>query len=146
MSDNPTSEKRKTPYFIPRTAPPTKEGVEALRNDFHDALARQKAARPSRDAVDFAIEVLRQVKSSDKGLAGQCNVAIEALSTLIPEGHRTALPPNEARDWAWNKLQRDVGTEGWTAADSGNYYGFYCHGWQARGQYEEQRLRGNNQD
>jgi len=36
---------RKTPYFIPRTAPPTKEGVEQLRREFYAAVA---AATPAR--------------------------------------------------------------------------------------------------
>lgn len=33
-----TTEKSKTPYFIPDTAPPTKEGVEALRREFYAGL------------------------------------------------------------------------------------------------------------
>ncbi|WP_269765783.1 hypothetical protein [Burkholderia ubonensis] len=39
------------PYFIPKTAPATKEGVERLRKEFYDALAASRRAaevRPGR--------------------------------------------------------------------------------------------------
>jgi hypothetical protein len=36
---------RKTPYFIPRTAPPTKEGVEQLRREFYAAVAARTRAK-----------------------------------------------------------------------------------------------------
>lgn len=30
--------KSRTPYFLPKTAPPTKEGVERLRKEFYAAM------------------------------------------------------------------------------------------------------------
>jgi len=36
---------RKTPYFIPRTAPPTKEGVDRLRREFYAAVSAARCAR-----------------------------------------------------------------------------------------------------
>jgi hypothetical protein len=35
----------RTPYFIPRTAPPTKKGVEKLRREFYAAVAAATRAR-----------------------------------------------------------------------------------------------------
>ena len=142
MDDNPKRERRRTPYFIPKTAPPTREGVERLRSEFHKAVAQAQSGLPSADAVEFAIQLLREVRAAEGKFAGQCGVAIEALSTLIPEGHRTAMSPDEARSWAWEQIKRDVGTDGWTVGDSINYYGFFCHGWRTRGQYDEQRSEG----
>jgi hypothetical protein len=40
------TEKSKTPYFIPKTAPATKEGVEALRREFYGALSDARARAP----------------------------------------------------------------------------------------------------
>lgn len=51
----------------------------------------------------------------------------------------TFMTADQARDWAWNKVREDVGTEGWTVMDSVNYYGFYMWGWNYRAQYELQR-------
>jgi hypothetical protein len=33
-------EKSKTPYFIPKTVPPTKAGIDKLRAEFYTALRR----------------------------------------------------------------------------------------------------------
>ena len=45
----------------------------------------------------------------------------------------------ECRKLAWEEVKRLVGAEKWTVGDSGNYYGFYCWGWDMRRQYNEQR-------
>ncbi|WP_230847713.1 DUF4406 domain-containing protein [Comamonas testosteroni] len=44
-----------------------------------------------------------------------------------------------AREWAWDKVREEVGTQSWTAGDSFNFHGFYLWGWNYRGQYELQR-------
>ena len=139
---DPNQARSRTPFFIPKTAPATPEGLERLRNELRQALPQEVSGKPGLDAVECAIQVLREVKAAEGKFAGQCAVAIEALSTLIPEGHRTAMSPDDARSWAWEQIKRDVGTEGWTVGDSVNYYGFFCHGWRTRGQYDEQRSEG----
>lgn len=45
----------------------------------------------------------------------------------------------QAEKWAWKQVKLDVGTDGWTAGDSGNYFGFFLWGWRYRAQYERQR-------
>ena len=102
--------------------------------------AQAHRGKPSPDAVAYAIKVLQQVEAADATLAVPCAVAIEGLNNLIPDAPRSAMEQGKARSWAWSEIKRDVGTEGWTTGESINYYGFFCHGWEARGQYEQQRL------
>lgn len=51
----------------------------------------------------------------------------------------TLMTEDRACTWAWDQVREDVGTEGWTAGDSCNFYGFFLWGWNYRGQYETQR-------
>lgn len=51
----------------------------------------------------------------------------------------TFMTEDRAREWAWDKVREEVGTNGWTAGDSSNFYGFYLWGWNYRAQYELQR-------
>ena len=59
----------------------------------------------------------------------------------VPDGvvEPTYMTVEQGRDWAWKDVKKDVGTEGWTAGDNGNYFGFFVHGWNYRGQFEKQR-------
>lgn len=50
----------------------------------------------------------------------------------------TLMTEDRACTWAWDQVQQDVGTKGWTAGDSCNFYGFFLWGWNYRGQYETQ--------
>lgn len=49
---------------------------------------------------------------------------------------------NEAREWAWQQVREQVGTENWTAGEAATYFGFFCWGWQYRAQLESQRNAG----
>ena len=51
----------------------------------------------------------------------------------------TYLTEDQGREWAWKDVKKDVGTKGWTAGDNGNFFGFFVHGWNYRGQFEKQR-------
>ena len=51
----------------------------------------------------------------------------------------TYMTEDQGRDWAWKDVKKDVGTKGWTAGDNGNFFGFFLHGWNYRGQFEKQR-------
>lgn len=59
----------------------------------------------------------------------------------VPDGavEPTFMTEDQGRAWAWKDVKKDVGTEGWTAGDNGNYFGFFVHGWNYRGQFEKQR-------
>jgi hypothetical protein len=59
----------------------------------------------------------------------------------VPDGmvDPTYMTEEQGRDWAWKDVKKDVGTSGWTAGDNGNYFGFFAHGWNYRGQFEKQR-------
>ena len=51
----------------------------------------------------------------------------------------TLMTEDQASRWAWDQIREEVGTKGWTAGDSSNFFGFFLHGWNYRGQYELQR-------
>ncbi len=51
----------------------------------------------------------------------------------------TFMTEDGARDWAWDKVREEVGTQSWTAGESFNFHGFYLWGWNYRAQYELQR-------
>jgi hypothetical protein len=51
----------------------------------------------------------------------------------------TCMTEEQAESWAWKQVKLDVGTDGWTAGDSGNYFGFFLWGWRYRAQYQRQR-------
>jgi hypothetical protein len=51
----------------------------------------------------------------------------------------TCMTEEQAEKWAWKQIKLDVGTDGWTAGDSCNYFGFFLWGWRYRAQYERQR-------
>lgn len=51
----------------------------------------------------------------------------------------TLMTEDQASKWAWDRVRQDVGTDGWTTGDSCNFFGFFLHGWNYRGQYELQR-------
>ena len=70
--------------------------------------------------------------------------ALAATSAAAPAAVAGSAPctfmtEDRAREWAWNKVREEVGTNGWTAGDSSNFYGFYLWGWNYRAQYELQR-------
>lgn len=52
---------------------------------------------------------------------------------------RTDMTDEQASKWAWEQVKDQVGTKGWTAGESGTYYGFFLWGWRYREQYESQR-------
>ncbi len=54
-------------------------------------------------------------------------------------GPRTYMTDEQAEKWAWEQVKDQVGTKGWTAGESGTYYGFFLWGWRYREQYESQR-------
>lgn len=51
----------------------------------------------------------------------------------------TFMTVDQACEWGWGDVRKEVGTQGWTTGDSCNFYGFYLWGWNYRGQYELQR-------
>lgn len=51
----------------------------------------------------------------------------------------TFMTVDQACKWGWGQVREELGTEGWTTGDSCNFYGFFLHGWNYRGQYELQR-------
>lgn len=69
-------------------------------------------------------------------LAGQRPAAANAEGRSEP---RTLMTDDAAQAWAWDQVKLEVGTSGWTAGDSCNYYGFFLWGWRYRAQYERQR-------
>ena len=72
--------------------------------------------------------------------AGGESVAAPTIDAPIVQAEPvTLMTERQAEDWAWKQVKRDVGTEGWTAGDSGNYYGFFLWGWRYRAQYERQK-------
>ena len=67
-----------------------------------------------------------------------------AQQAVQPSPEATSIAPtlmtnDQAIAWAWADVRKDVGTENWTTGDSCNFYGFFLHGWNYRGQYELQR-------
>lgn len=56
-----------------------------------------------------------------------------------PAAPVTLMTEDQASRWAWDQIREEVGTKGWTAGDSSNFFGFFLHGWNYRGQYELQR-------
>jgi hypothetical protein len=95
------------------------------------ANGQKKAAKISLEPMVRAVELLR-------ASTPQADAAIAAGGAQEPNPV-TYMTEDEARDWSWKQVKRDVGTEGWTAGDSNNYFGFFCWGWNTRGQYERQR-------
>lgn len=51
----------------------------------------------------------------------------------------TFMDERQAQDWAWKAVRKDCGAGTWTTGESGNYFGFFLHGWRYREQYEKQR-------
>ncbi|ABX34551.1 hypothetical protein Daci_1911 [Delftia acidovorans SPH-1] len=64
----------------------------------------------------------------------QAAPALEAPAAPV-----TLMTEDQASRWAWDQIREEVGTKGWTAGDSSNFFGFFLHGWNYRGQYELQR-------
>ena len=54
------------------------------------------------------------------------------------QDERTYMGDKQAYEWAWDQVKRDVGTDGWTCGEHGNYFGFFLHGWRYGKQYERQ--------
>ena len=73
----------------------------------------------------------------------------ERLSKLYTEASqpeqttfaRTYMTDEQARAWAWSQVKDDVGTNGWTGGDHCTYSGFFNMGWNARKQFEKQRVQ-----
>lgn len=63
----------------------------------------------------------------------------EAQSVPAPIAFSENADADMCRTWAWEQVKKDVTTDSWTIGDSGNFYGFYCWGWDMRRQYNEQR-------
>lgn len=63
----------------------------------------------------------------------------EAQSKPAPIAFSENADADMCRTWAWEQVKKDVTTDSWTIGDSGNFYGFYCWGWDMRRQYNEQR-------
>lgn len=51
----------------------------------------------------------------------------------------TFMDERQAQDWAWKAVRKDCDDGTWTTGESGNYFGFFLHGWRYREQYEKQR-------
>lgn len=73
---------------------------------------------------------------------------IKALRQRIAELESLPVPPvmysensdaDHCRQQAWKQVKDEVSTDGWSTSDSVNYFGFFCWGWDARRQYNEQR-------
>jgi len=65
--------------------------------------------------------------------------ATAAPALEAPAAPVTLMTEDQASRWAWDQIREEVGTKGWTAGDSSNFFGFFLHGWNYRGQYELQR-------
>ena len=65
--------------------------------------------------------------------------AHKAPALEAPAAPVTLMTEDQASRWAWDQIREEVGTKGWTAGDSSNFFGFFLHGWNYRGQYELQR-------
>lgn len=65
--------------------------------------------------------------------------AAAALAAAPKPAAPTLMTEDQASKWAWDQVRQEVSTEGWTAGDSCNFFGFFMHGWRYRGQYELQR-------
>ncbi|WP_315125201.1 hypothetical protein [Comamonas antarctica] len=66
----------------------------------------------------------------------------QCLHQIAEPTPATYLTEDAACNWAWDQVRQDVGTEGWTAGDSGNFFGFFLWGWNYRGKYAAQRAAG----
>ena len=97
------------------------------------------AATPAGSAVQCTCP------SGDGSLQWPCPAHPPTASTLAaPAGVAEPTPitfmtEDRAREWAWDKVREEVGTQSWTAGESFNFHGFYLWGWNYRAQYELQR-------
>ncbi len=91
----------------------------------------ESAGATDRDGTPATYKTLYMAMVGASPAAAPDAVAGSAPCTLMTE--------DQARDWAWNKVREDLGTEGWTVMDSVNYHGLYMWGWKYRAQYERQR-------
>jgi hypothetical protein len=113
---------------------------------YDDLIARLRHAdtphaMPS-DIETLTDEAATALEALQRELAAALASPQPAVAQADAEGERvTCMTEDQARDWAWKKVRRDVGTEDWTTGDHCNYFGFYCWGWTARAQYEKQRPR-----
>jgi len=107
-----------------------------------------KAAREALAAspqVEVAPQAEQQVVCSPNCFWGDCPPCVAAgvqekqAEQVAKAGPRTLMGEEQAEKWAWEQVKKDVGTKGWTAGDSCNYFGFFLWGWRYRKQYERQR-------
>jgi hypothetical protein len=84
MEECPNLEKRKTPYFIPKTAPATVEGVARLREEFYGAVrsARLTEGHPLHAAQD-AVDLLDRLGSGFPVSHRECSDARDGLKALL---------------------------------------------------------------
>lgn len=84
MEECSCNEKSKTPYFIPKTAPATVQGVERLRNEFYGVVRRaHPKSRDPRQVIQAAIDVLNRVEVGAAVSAQACSAAREGLNDLL---------------------------------------------------------------
>ena len=83
-------------------------------------------------SVNSIGEIYRQMLAASPQVAPQAEQVAKAEL-------RTHMSEEQAEKWAWEQVKKDVGTKGWTAGDSCNYFGFFLWGWRYRAQYERQR-------
>lgn len=96
-------------------------------------LLNYRCAATPEKATEFKSAILKAV--SDIAAPVQAQEPVAVPDCVTP----TYLTEDQGREWAWKDVKKDVGTKGWTAGDNGNYFGFFVHGWNYRGQFEKQR-------
>lgn len=97
----------------------SKRALETCRN----------LANRSNDGISF--------DAADKALAAISEACQEVVASATNQS--TYMTTDQARDWAWKALRRDLDDSRWNVGESSAYFGFFLHGWNNRGQYEVQR-------
>ena len=95
------------------------------------------------EALDAALDLLDELPDDQPGYTmapgAKAKWALRRLLDAAPAAPVTLMTEDQASKWAWDQIREEVGTKGWTAGDSCNFFGFFLHGWNYRGQYELQR-------
>lgn len=78
-------------------------------------------------------ELVRALEVAEKHIA-----ELESLP-VTPVMYSENSDADHCRQQAWKQVKDEVSTDGWSTSDSVNYFGFFCWGWDARRQYNEQR-------
>lgn len=133
------------------TAAPQVVAVERAAR-IESALARLLASDPttsacSEDDLSAAVNdasappfVREQAAAMLAARAALAAAPVQPVAVPVGVVEPTYMTEEQGRDWAWKDVKKGVGTKGWTAGDNGNFFGFFVHGWNYRGQFEKQRF------